>query len=702
MRTFKTSILATTLATLPSLAFAQETDALSTESGPGLESEPAREENAAADASAAASAPAPAPNNTPRAAPTATASAAPAATPAPPPSSNTAPSGPATRSGPGGGAGWTMSYSGYLRAPMRVGVGNDTLQSVPAGGSPVGPMSLHYPVIPDDQYGSWQFTGHNRKDWAEMFFTVGNGTASGTVAIQGFQFTDAAWKQNNSQFGIGQGWVEVTSDLGFENIKFNAKAGNFWARYGMAGVYDAGEYDTYIIGRTHTMGGLGKMAIDLGTSTLTFEGGFGAKQPNPEMFNRARFTPMAHIHAMYKNAAMELGLHTMYAWADQGVVPIYPNVVPGSNCEGINYAGDDDPEGDKYAQQCIPNQQELNNYGDLTNSLGYTYANPTPGVFGPQFPNGSQLILGADARLDLGLAGYLYGGFSQQFLKNALVVGSAIEAIHSFGGAEYKNGVVDNYLESPFCDNTNKINQPGFAPNQSCSQGNGGVSTIMAQYELGLGNFGIFPGAMDLKFKLYGMANFVQVPVEYEERYLDDIIQRAEASGINRSQVMQNGTMKLKFGVDAEFFLNDYISLGTRFDRVQPHSKIAEQTFMILSPRITFRSHIVTHETISLSYSRYFYNQRYCRDGGGNFVSPADSPFREIGGTNPQNSDFDPQRPVAANGLWASVYCVQPAPGGMIPQGFGATSDNQQPGLKGAPTLLPDENVIKLEASMWW
>ncbi|OQX66394.1 MAG: hypothetical protein B6A08_20715, partial [Sorangiineae bacterium NIC37A_2] len=64
-----------------------------------------------------------------------------------------------------------------------------------------------------------------------------------------------------------------------------------------------------------------------------------ALQPNPEMFNRARFTPMAHIHAFYKNVAMELGLHAMYAWADQGVVPLYPNVQPGSNCEGINYPG---------------------------------------------------------------------------------------------------------------------------------------------------------------------------------------------------------------------------------------------------------------------------------------------------------------------------------------------------------------------------
>src|SRR5690606_20283424 len=95
------------------------------------------------------------------------------------------------------------------------------------------------------------------------------------------------------------------------------------------------------------------------------------------------------------------------------------------------------------------------------------------GVFGPEYPNGTQTIVGLDARIDLGLLGYLYAGYSHQFLKNALIVDNAIESIHSFGGGMYTLGVTDNYLESPYCDDS--------APNESCSNGTGNVGTIMAQ-----------------------------------------------------------------------------------------------------------------------------------------------------------------------------------------------------------------------------
>jgi hypothetical protein len=715
MRTHSTSLLALTLATTAAFpAFAQEEPAAAapTETAPAPEAAPP------APAPAATAVPTPAPTPAPAPAP----QSAPVPTASPQASAaleGTA--GPSTRSGPKTGDAWTMSYSGYLRAPMRVGIGNATVPGTTTG-DPVGASSMHYPVIPDDQYGSWQFTGHNRKDWAEMFFTVGNGTASGTVAIQGFQFTDAAWKQNNSQFGIGQGWVEINSDLGFENIKFNVKAGSFWARYGMAGVYDAGEYDTYLIGRTHTMGGLAKVGIDTGTGVLTFEGGFGAHQPNPEMFNRARFTLMGHAHAMFKTDSLDVGLHGMYAFANQAVVPLYPNVQPGSNCDGINYDANGDPNVDGKATQCVPDQGLLGHFND--GAVNPAYTTNTPGVFGPEYPSGSQTILGIDAKVDFGLAGYLYGGFSQQFLSSALVVSGAIESLHSFGGGEFDNGMVDNYLESPFCEeygryeanpvapaqSTGATDLP-YAPNESCSQGNGGVSSIMAQYEIGLANFGIFPGAMDLKFKLYGMANFVQVS-DVELRYLNHAIEGARNYALTQGQavdeaaiqnsVRQDGTIKIKGGIDGEFFLNDWISIGTRFDRVQPHSKVSQQSFSILSPRVTFRSKLVTHETITLSYSRYFYAARYCRDANGTFVSPADSPFREIGGTNAANDPGSGGITPTLQGLPASAFCVQPAPSAMIPSGFGATPDNQPSGTRGAPTLLPDENVIKLEAAMWW
>ncbi|HEX7671913.1 MAG TPA: hypothetical protein VF395_20100, partial [Polyangiaceae bacterium] len=79
---------------------------------------------------------------------------------------------------------WHFDFHGYLRAPMRVGLGHN---DKPAAGQ--SSSSLHAPIVPDDQYLSWQHTKHNEKDWAELFLSYGNAWAKGTVALQGFNFT---------------------------------------------------------------------------------------------------------------------------------------------------------------------------------------------------------------------------------------------------------------------------------------------------------------------------------------------------------------------------------------------------------------------------------------------------------------------------------------------------------------------------------
>ena len=93
---------------------------------------------------------------------------------------------------------------------------------------------------------------------------------------------------------------------------------------------------------------------------------------------------------------------------------------------------------------------------------------------------------------------------------------------------------------------------------------------------------------------------------------------------------------------------------------------MAEQSFSIISPRVEARSQWVSHERITLQYSRYLYNQRTCDPLG------------------------DPQK------------CVQSASAAVLPEGFGATAGNQAAGNRGAPTTVPDENVFTIQASMWW
>lgn len=578
---------------------------------------------------------------------------------------------------------WTFDYHGYLRAPMRVGIGSRQnrycLNTTADGMNSVGSLTrecdpntevptaddqsgttFHKPLVPDDQYLSWQYSGHQKGDWAEMFFSMGNDVVSGTLAVQGFQYTDGSWKNNTAQFGIGQGWVEFNSDLGYENIHFNAKAGSFWARYGMAGKYDAGEYDTYLFGRTHVMGGASRVEIGLDDEyTLGLEGGVGARRPDPSIFNRARFTMLAHAHADINWVdEVQFSAHLLHSFAQSE--------------QGIMQEG---------ATQDSPTLLRPN--GSPTLLYAEKSVDDTT-------PDGSLMVWGADARLDLDMAGYLYAGFSQIRAKTAMTVAPAIEVMHSFGGGEFTGGVIDNYLESPFCKSHGYGDQaPGLPLNLSdtCSNGTGTVNNFLAQYEIGLANFGLFEGGQDLKMKFFAMLNLVSVDdrASFEANPIysgnEDLI----------DEHTQDGVRKLKFGGDFEYFALPWLSAGLRADRLQPNSKVPEQSFTVVSPRITFRSAFVTREAVSIQYTRYFYEQRECEVG-----NPADDPFY----TNASpGSAFNDTLP---NGLPGRIFCVQPPANPTLPEGFGAHGNNGEATERGAPSNRPDINTISIQATMWW
>lgn len=515
---------------------------------------------------------------------------------------------------------WRFEYHGYFRAPLRLGIGK---RDNPAEGQ--SSTTLHFPLIPDGQYLSWQFTSHNRSDWAEMFFSMGNQYAKGVLAIQGFNFTDSAWNFTTAQFGIGQGWIEVNSDLGYENVDFWAKVGSFWTRYGRAGRWDAGEYDTYLFGRTHALGEAFHFGFELNPDyTLWVEDGIGAKRPDPSIYNRARLTMLHHAHAgldMF-GGEIQLAAHYLTAWS-QEELRINQNT-------DQNRVAADPATGNATATSV-----------DLQ-------------------PDGRLTVLGVDGRFDLAAAGYLYAGVAHVIAKDAVTVGAAIETIHSFGGGEFNLGITDNYLESPECDHS---------VTAACSGGNGSVTTLLGQYELNFSNLIEFGGGQDLRWKLYGMYNKIAS---------DDQI--------------QDGTSKLKFGTDLEFLFTSWLSAGFRFDRLQPNSRIPEESFMILSPRLTFRTDWATREQLSIQYSRYVYNQRVCDIG-----NPTAALFADAAAYGATTADGTPGR----------VFCVQPPTSVTSPDSYGANIENiSDPDITRAapitPSGRPDVNVIKVEASMWW
>lgn len=544
--------------------------------------------------------------------------------------------------------GWKFDYHGYFRAPLRVGLGKRLPEDtngylvVDGDGDPY-TATLHEATVPDDQYLSFQSTAHNMRAWAEAFFSFGNELATGTLGIGSYNLTESGFSDPDAQWGISQAYVTLTPDLGYENVRLRAKAGAIVDKYGMAGRYDAGEYDTYAFGRTHVMGETVRVDYDLsGEWTLSLEQGIGTHEPDPNAYNNARYTLLHHEHlGLNRGRELQFGAHYLMAWSQEEYRP---------------------------------------NRGVTSTSDGA----PRNGL-----PTGTQWVAGVEARAELGPFGYLYGAYTHVGAKYALTVSRAIEVLHATGGGEFDLGIASNYLDSPAChDLKHTYSFPSSAPQNwtpldpdGCSDGNGSIDALLAQYELSFTNLReqlaggprFWGRGFDVILKLYGMLAFV----------------RSEAR--DTSAVAPSGSLteapdgyrvtKSKFGADVAVPLLPWLTPALRFDRVMPNSRIPEQSFAILSPRIAFQSEWLTRERITLGYSRYFYDQRVCEPGR----VPNGS-----GGTMP-NPD-----PLYAH------RCAQPPPSPVPYDGFGSNTDKQDDATRASGVTRPDENVFKLEATMWW
>jgi hypothetical protein len=612
-----------------------------------------------------------------------------------------------------GRGGWNLSYHGYFHAPLRVGIGKRTVaQRVPPrippqscttsgfgcpadvtdaqrqafGKQAYDSTTFHSPLLPDDQYVNWQHTVANRTDWAEMYFTVGNELAEGTLGIQGYNFTQGAYNDSDAQFGIGTGYITIHPELPWENVRVGARVGAFGDYYGRAGRYDAGEYDTYLFGRTGVLGGTLHQELDLGPITLTFEEGLGGKRPDPSQYNTAKFTLLGHLHGFLQYGGLTFGAHFLTSWAQE-------EDRDGQGCSAL------DPNGGTMCTQY---------WGGSTPSVSGPAGSPLAsgtagfGVFGVGaegnvwLPDGHLNVSGVEVKYDAHPYGLFYLGWSNIDAKNALTVGPLIEVLHAQGGGPYGLGVTNNYLDNPRCK---------ASAGECSSGGNGTVNSLLLQYEFSLMNLlkGLADGSrfwgegMDFVAKLYGMYN--KVNSRYSPQYDGSLYAANAYGGVVSDYWVRQGDnysdySKLKYGGDFYFHALPAMGVGLRADRLQPNSKIPEQGFTILSPRLEFRSTWLTHERITLQYSRYLYDQRECQIGP------------------PSNVDV-PNPTTSTAGYWGNwpndQRCVQMPSAPRLPDGWGATQLDGKPKWRGAPVAggnvnaqLPDVNVVKLEASIWW
>jgi hypothetical protein len=101
-----------------------------------------------------------------------------------------------------------------------------------------------------------------------------------------------------------------------------------------------------------------------------------------------------------------------------------------------------------------------------------------------------------------------------------------------------------------------------------------------------------------------------------------------------------DGVKKLKYGVEATYSLLPWLAVSGRYDRVTPDMDDERYSFAVLSPRVIFRTNWDSHDQVVLQYSRWF-------NGSHTTVRTGTPPHEDV-------------------------------------------------------TVVPDENMISLSASMWW
>jgi hypothetical protein len=528
---------------------------------------------------------------------------------------------------------WKFDFHGYMRGPFRFSFGPPTPTApdpntgpgfMPSA-APSGTQLHGKPRVPGASYIAWEYTNTVPDPWAQLNFSYGNSRAMMTVIVDSYGQTSAGYRNLQSQQGIDQAWVTLNFPEAFgDHGGLVLNVGSFQNRYGTAGKYDAGMYETYLFGRTHVAGETLTANIDTGSEWgLTIEHGIGTKlEVIPFTSNQ--------LFQVFKGAAgaNSPGTGTMGVGAvNQGFG--YPRNLSDRDAEYLPYAGPV-PQGSTFLTHLHAGlaYKKMLTFGahalyswspddnwDMTNSNITNVSNATPRGTAPS--PGSMLVLGADARLNGGALGDGYLGVSYIDAKNINVLADALEVLHSFGGWQFKQ----NFFGVTFNPHTGTFAGP---QNES-----GKVTTIEGQYAFSFGSLARYPAAFwgdgpDLVATVFGMLSIVDSP-------------SAMATGGTPTAAWNMSTKKLKYGADILYTPLPWFAVGGRFDHVQPDldAKMGGDTlnFAVFSPRVVFRTQFVTHEAVTVMYQHYFLGSAAYPIYPYQWVPKADADLVSIAGT---------------------------------------------------------------------
>jgi hypothetical protein len=472
---------------------------------------------------------------------------------------------------------WGFKFKGFFRAPMRLGI-DASGRLGPSSGTSLTANSLQFhapPVVPDGNYTRWSYTNISPGPWAELLFQYGNQRVMMTTSIASYNITTGGWRELQDQLGIDRAFLTLKFPEALGNVGGMAwDVGIFSNRYGAMGKYDAGEYETYIIGRTRLAGATATADMDVSDDVkLIFEGGFGAKVDQQyQTYDNGGAGATTPTYSQYICTADAPGkpCYNYPSWqpfpgnkTQQGT-NMLGHVHAGAVINGILTAQA------HYIGSFVQDKRwNVATTGGTSNGTTATYPgyDLVPGY-------GYIQVAGVDFKLDGGWMGDGYLGYSYIKAKNALTINDSIEVLHSQGGWQF----TQNYFPTAY---------------QAGSGGDGEVHTVAFQYTFSLAAFMMRPRpfwgqATDITIRPFLMYNKV----------------------VGTPGGVDNMT-KFKGGLDVVYSFMPMMAAGLRVDTVNPNMSDSHQTFYVFSPRLVFRSEFVTHEAVVLQYSYYKYGADY-------------------------------------------------------------------------------------------
>jgi len=437
---------------------------------------------------------------------------------------------------------WTYAMRGFLRAPMRIGIGPETGKD---SGS-----QLHSPPRMVG-FGSDEWTYLNIAPGAtgQLRLAVTNQRVEGHVIIQGDAFSDAAYPHLDKMGGFSQAWVTLKAPALFGIAGGAAlSVGAFSERFGNAGPYQqsTGYYGTYLFGRTHVAGESLVLNYDV-TDDLEViaEHGIGAK---------VEVTP--------------------FRKANPPVLPYLPN--QGPTPQGSNFV--------HHAHLSLI-------YGDWLTVSGHYLTSWTPNdnkeVTQEAAEEGRMTIFGGEVHTDHPVAGHGYLGYSYVDAERILPLADGVQVIHGSSGLVFK----ENYFgHLPVALRGDLIQ--GLTP--AGVDDSGQVQTLLFQYLVRAAPLlGRTAPGPDVAVAVFGMLNHITAP-------------KRELNGMVVAQEYTLEQDKLKFGGEVQFAPIEPLSIGVRFDQVMPDGGNADVAYSALSPRVVLHSKWIGREYLVLNYTRFF------------------------------------------------------------------------------------------------